>query len=251
MPSHVIQRQATPVELEFLANLLRSSATTARRWKEGIENALVLWATSLLCVVVIWLAAAWVVRKVVNVECGLSSPAGVWMVAVAIPLCGIFAAISSVRWVRGWKDYRPLLRADLEEALVQEEHYVFTEAKRFQEPEHGGLIYFLRTPEDQVFALFDHESQDLGVHEQDPLTSRFRPMSALVMVRALKTGFVVGKSFAGAPLEAGDPVTLDVDPQHWPESECYCDIPWAALESRLGPAAAETRTSKSAPYDGA
>ncbi|MES1264651.1 MAG: hypothetical protein ABUU24_03245, partial [Variovorax sp.] len=251
MPSRVIQRQATPAELELLANVLRNSATAVRRWKQGVENALVLWAASLLGVVVIWLAAAWVARKVVNAEFGLSSPAAVWLVAVVAPLCGIYAAVSSVRWVRGWKDYRPLLRADIEGAKVQEEHYVFTEAKRFQEPEHGGLIYFLRTTEGKVLTLFDHESQDLGTQERDPLTSSFRPMSALVMVRAPKTGFVVGKSFAGAPLEVGPPVTLDVDPKYWPESESYCSIQWAELESRLGPAVAKVSASKGAPRDAA
>ena len=40
---------------------------------------------------------------------------------------------------------------------VHEERYVFSEAKRFQEPEHGGLIYFLRSNENEV----DRQSSDL------------------------------------------------------------------------------------------
>lgn len=244
MPSRVIQRQATPAELESLADVLHNSPTTIRRWKQGIQNALVLWSSSMLGIVIVWQAIAWIARKVVNAEFGWSSPAAVWVVAIAAPLCGIFAIVSSVRWVKGWKDLRPLLRADIEAAQIQEEHYVFTEAKRFQEQEHGGMIYFLRTVENKVFALFDHESQDLGAQEQDPMTSSFRPTSALVMVRALKTGFVIGKHFEGVPLEVGPPETLDADPEDWPESESYCSIPWAELESRLSheaPAASPSR----------
>ena len=88
------------------------------------------------------------------------------------------------------------------------ECYVFTAAKRFQEQEHGGLICFMRTADDKVFTRFDAESQDLGVSEQNPLTSSFRPMSELVMVRARNTGFVIGTTLSGVPLEPGDPIAI-------------------------------------------
>lgn len=249
MPTRVIQRPATPSELEFLTDLQRNSPTTGRRWRLGILNALLVWAGSMLGIVVIWLAVAWVSRRTGNAEFGLSSPVAWWVVAIATPLSAIYATVSSVRWAKGWKDQRPQFRADIDGARVDEEHYAFTAAKRFQEPEHGGLIYFLRTTEDRVLTLFDHESQDLGAQEQDPLSSSFRPMSALVMVRAPKTGFVVEKNFAGTPLEAGDPVALDLEPKLWPETECYCNIPWAELESRLGPA--KTKRSRPTPRDDA
>lgn len=234
MPTLVTQRQATDEELECLANMLRDAPTSFQRFKQGVENAVVLWAVTSLCFVVIWSAIAWVAGKVAGVQCGLSSSVGVWAVIVVIPLCGIYAAISSVRWVRSWKDYRPLMQADLDAGQVQEERYAFTAAKRFQEPEHGGLLYFLHTVEGKVFTMFDSESQDLGIYEQDPLTSSFRPRSELVMVRSPNTGFVIRQTFSGEPLELGPPLEIEANPKDWPESETYCDIPWADLESRLG-----------------
>ncbi|MFC3682383.1 hypothetical protein [Hydrogenophaga luteola] len=234
MPALVTQRKATDEELECLANMLRDAPTSYQRFKQGVENAVVLWAVTSLCFVVIWSVIAWVAGKVADVHWGLSSPVGVWAVIVVIPLCGIYAAIYSVRWVRAWKDYRPLIQADLSAGTVLEERYAFTAAKRFQEPEHGGLIYFLNTVQGKVFTMFDAESQDLGIYEQDPLTSSFRPMSELVLVRSPHTGFVISKTFSGAPLELDPALELEADPKDWPEFEAYCHIAWADLESRLG-----------------
>ena len=236
MPSHVLQRPATEVERAALQLLLANAATPFRRWKIGAVNALVVFAASLLGVVIVWIVLAWLAGKLLNVEYGLHSPVAIWVLGVAIPLCAGYAIVSSIGWIRAWRDHRPELRTDVEEARVDEEHYLFKEAKRFQEQEHGGLFYFLRTADDRVFTLFDQESQDLGCQEEDPLKSSFKPMSELVLVRAPQTKFIVSSTFSGLPLESGDPIDLILDPEEWPESESYCAIPWLELESRLGPA---------------
>lgn len=236
MPSHIVQRLATEAEQAFLRKTHAEAPTTARRRKLGIENALVLWAASLLATVVIWLVVSWLARRLFDADFGLRSPAAIWIWGAAILLTAVFAVVSSVRWISSWKDHRPLLQADIDAAQVAEEHYVFTAAKRFQEPEHGGLIYFLRTADDKVFTLFDHESQDLGAQDGDPLKSSFVPRTSLIMVKAPQSDWVISKHFSGEVLQAGDPADLDLDPKDWPESESYCHIPWAELEARLGAA---------------
>jgi hypothetical protein len=237
MSSHTIRRPATTEELALLQTLLGNAATTARRWRAGLENALVLWAFSLLIIVVAWLTVAWLVRRALGIDFGLQSPAAIWILGFATPACAAYAVFSSVRWVMGWKEVRPLLRADLAAAEVVEEHYIFDAAKRFQEPEHGGLFYFLRTPQGQVLTLYDPESQDLAMRDEAPFASSLKPSSRLVMVRAPETGWVISKAFTGEPLEVGDPVELDAAPERWPENEQYCSIPWSQLEAVLGPAA--------------
>jgi hypothetical protein len=234
MPSRIVNRDATAVETAYLEQLLLEAPTTGRRLKQGAENALVLWAASLLGLVVVWLGLAWLARKFFSMEFGFSSEAAVWIFGIAIPACLVYAVISSARWIKGWRDYRPLLRADISGRKVEEEHYVFTEAKRFQEPEHGGLIYFLRTPENKVFTLFDHESQDLGVQDADPLQSSFVPRQNLVIARAPGTRFVISKVFTGPPLEAGEPSELAAAPKHWPEDETYSSVAWTEIHSRFG-----------------
>jgi len=237
MPSHVVHRPATEVELAFLQKTLASAATTARRWKQGIENALVLWAVTLLGLVGIWLVCAWLGRKLFEIEFGSRSSAAIWVVGAATLLSASYAVASTVRRIKRWVNYRPLLVADISGAQVAEERYLFKAAKRFQEPEHGGLIYFLRTQEDRVLTLCDHESQDLGVQGGDPLKSSFIPKSELVMIRAPKTALIIDKAFSGKVLDAGDPIILVVPPNEWPQTESYCDIPWTELEARLGPVA--------------
>jgi hypothetical protein len=128
---------------------------------------------------------------------------------------------------------RPEIRADLEEGQVIEESYQFSAAKRFQEPEHGGLFYFLRTTDDKVMVIYDQESQDLGVRGEDPLKSRFQASRELVIIRAPRTKYVIAKQFSLGALDAGDPHELSLAPESWPESETFCKIRWDDLEERL------------------
>jgi hypothetical protein len=217
--------------------MLRNAPSGAQRWKRGGENTLVLWAATMLALVILWLALAWLARKILGVEFGPQSAATVWVIGIGGPLCLTYAVLSSIRWVKQGRDSRPFLRTDIEAGRVVEEHYVFTAAKRFQEPEHGGLFYFLRTAEGKVLTLVDPESQDLGASNEDPMKSSFAPRSKLVIVRAPASGVVISKDFSGTLLDAGAPVELSLHPRHWPESESYCSIPWDELESRLGPRA--------------
>src|SRR5262249_5024295 len=103
-----------------------------------------------------------------------------------------------------------------------------------QEPEHGGLMYFLRTTDDKVFVLFDYESQGLGAEGKDPLATEFRPCEKLLLVRAQHSEIVLSQNFSGAAVEGGEPIELSVGPSKWPEWDCYCDIKWTELEERFG-----------------
>jgi hypothetical protein len=84
-----------------------------------------------------------------------------------------------------------------------------------------------------VFTLFDYESQDRGVNGKDPLKSKFRARSDLLLVRTPKSGYVVDTQFSGNILDAGAPRDLTIDARSWPESEQFCDIPWDELDQRL------------------
>jgi hypothetical protein len=145
----------------------------------------------------------------------------------------LIAVIASTRWVQSWRDYRPLFNADLRSGRVVEEHYRFSDAKRFQEPEFGGVIYFLRTDDGRVLTFFDYDSRELGVREKDPLASGFVPRTDLTIVRAPRSALVIEKRFSGEPLPIGAPLPLTVEPGEWSESDLSCDIPWDQLEARL------------------
>jgi hypothetical protein len=227
------KRPMSESEREFLNQVLRGCKSGVARWLRGSENALVTWAVLTLLVALAWMLITWPARAILHVQIGWNSPVGLWVIGVGALVCATYAVVSSVRWVKAWPDLRPELRADLDAGQVIEESFQFTAAKRFQEPEHGGLFYFLRTIDDRVMVIYDEESQELGVQGEDPLKSGFQPCRELVIIRAPRTKYVIGKEFSGAALDAGEPHELSLAPESWPESETFCKIRWDDLERRL------------------
>lgn len=72
------------------------------------------------------------------------------------------------------------------------------------------------------------------MQDADPLESSFFPQQSLVIARAPESRFVISREFSGPALEVGVPMELIAEPDDWPETEEYCGIPWANLQSRLG-----------------
>jgi hypothetical protein len=233
MNSRSTKRPMSESERETLSQILRGAKSSTARWLKGGENALVTWAILTLLFVLAWMLITWAARAILHVQIGWDSPVSLWAVALGALACATHAVVSSVRWVKAWPDARPEILADLEEGQVIEESYQFSAAKRFQEPEHGGLFYFLRTTDDKVMVVYDQESQDLGVQGEDPLSSKFQPCRELLIIRAPRTEYVLSKQFSGEVLDAGDPHELSLAPELWPESETFCKFRWDDLEDRL------------------
>ncbi len=233
MSNRKTKRPISEAEQEFLKEVLKNAKTSARCWKIASVNSVLYYSLSVLAFVVVWRVIAWVAQATLGIEIGWHSPGAVWIAALGAVACVPPAIISSVRWLKSQDDLRPGLRVDLEKGLVIEEAYEFTATKRFQEPEHGGLIYFLRTTEDKVLVLFDHESQELGAQGGNPLNSKFQPRKELLIVRAPQTGVVISRLFSGAALDAGEPLEISVEPQTWPEPGTYCKYRWDELEECL------------------
>ena len=81
--------------------IFRSAGARPTRWRQGAENALVLWAASMLLLVLVWLSIAWLARLIFDIHFGLNNPAAIWVVALGTPACAVYAVISSVRWAMG------------------------------------------------------------------------------------------------------------------------------------------------------
>src|SRR5690606_34786601 len=92
--------------------------------------------------------------------------------------------------------------------------------------------YFLRTSDDRVYVLYDHESQDLGVDGQDPLSSAFRPQSQLLATRAPNSRLVITQAFAGHELARPAIRELAAPAREWPEPDEFCSVSWNDLERR-------------------
>jgi hypothetical protein len=224
------EREMSAEEAKFLRRIIDAHPAKFRKLKMFVGNAAITWCIFMLLMVIAWLVVAWVVRKSFDVEIGWDNTiAAVWVVSVGGIACLAFSIVSTVRWVRGWGDLREPLRIDIVNQRVRVEEYEFVEALRMQEPEHLGLMYFMREGDEATFVFFDRESQDLGVQGEDPLSSTFVPRRHLNVIRAPVSGVAIASEFSGDALQPGDPVELTAPPEEWPEHEEICKVPWSKL----------------------
>ena len=230
MNNKTYRRTMNQEERAFLEGLLRNAPA---RWKVATENMVVLWACSMLVFVLCWAVVGWVGRVAFAVNIGWKSPFAPLVLLIGGAGITILSALSTVRWIKSRPDYRALVRTDLAENSVLEEELQFVEAKVLEEPEHGGLMYFFRTPDNRVFVIYDHESQDLGAGGEDPHTSAFQPRAQLTLARAPVSRIPISKNFSGPHLPAGDVMELAVDPKLWPAPDEFCDVAWLELENRF------------------
>jgi hypothetical protein len=224
------QRAMTEQERAHLRESLRNAPSL---WKLGIGNSVPVWAVSMFGFLALWTLIAWASNALFALHIGWRSSYALWILAAGALACAALAIASTLRWLKSSGEYRSLAQADLDNGVVMDEHLEFLAAKRFQEPEHGGLMYLALTTDNRVFTLYDHESQRLGLTGRDPLTSSFQPSTQLRIVRAPLTRFAIAKTISGVPLVADIAGELTVPPEQWPEPDEFCDIPWHELERRF------------------
>jgi hypothetical protein len=228
-----MERKLSAAEKAYLEDLLSKLPTGRRRTKEAVENFFVMLALLTLVGVLIWAAIGWLTRKTADLDIGWSSEHAIPITISVVAVAAICSAYSTTRWMKSWPDSRQPLRDDLEAGLVSEEQLTVLEAKVLQEPEHGGLIYFLRSDDDRVFVLYDRESLDLAMTDEDPMGSSFEPQSIVTIVRAPQSGFTIESSFSGENINVHGPSEMTASPDKWPEDEEYSLIPWGQIEQQL------------------
>jgi hypothetical protein len=220
------QRPLTPNEREQLAGWLAGAQRSF-----GLRGFLTGGALPTFTILaLLWLV---VVELLAKTATGAALEANLPLRTIGVALVAVYAFWEQRRAGRGLQDPRQPLRDDLAGGVAEEVTLQLTAAKRYQEPEHGGLVYCFRTSDETVFVLFDYGSQQLGVEDEDPLTSDFQPREVLHLVRTPRSGLCLSTRFAGAPLPLPAPRQLTLPPEKWPESETFTDIPWEDLDKRL------------------
>jgi hypothetical protein len=228
------ERAMSAEERAQLAGMLATSSRGPSRSQLAAVNAVAMWVLLMSAFAFVWALFAWLVRRFAELEFGLQAPAAPWVWAGAGAACAAFATGSSRRWFARRPDERAQLAGDLERGAVIAETFTLTAVKCFQEPEHGGLMYFFRTDDGGVLVFFDGESQDLGAGGGDPLQSSFRPRTKVTIARAPLTRLALGTVFQGPALEPGAVLDLAAPPREWPDSAELCPVPWDDLERHFG-----------------
>ena len=231
MPSSAIDRPISESEKNKLEEFLASIPSDSLRWQAGAKNAIVAWSALMLLISLVWLTTAWIVNWITGVNFGLHSEHAVTILATTAMVVAAVTFTAFVKGIRSWKSPASEVRQELKSGTVREDRLEIVAVKRFQEQEHGGLIYFLLTTDQQVMAMYDAESQDLGVNKEDPLSSSFTVRQELTIVRTPIRRMTLDTKFSGKILNAGSPIELTVTPNMWPEDAEFCQIKWEELES--------------------
>jgi len=226
------QREMTIDECLPLTQYVDSKPGVSRKFREGAENALVMWAAFSLLLIIIWLFIAWVARSFASIEVGFQSTYAFIILATIVCLCGIYAIWSSVKWVRDWPDHYPGIEQDIANRVVEDQEFHVKEIKLFEEPEHGGLIHFLRMENEDVLVLYDHASVEPRTGENSE-NSPLQPRRQLRIVSAPISGYFIDQYFSGESIDIPEPLIIAAKPEKWPEDESWCDISWDNLEKHL------------------
>jgi hypothetical protein len=236
MPVTTVSRPLTDAERRELQRMSRPIPGHLGKVQMALFSFLLLWAASLLGAIVLWLVLAAVAKAALGLSCGWDSPYRLVVVFCCALACAVYSAGYHYRWIKGFKSSTVAIQSDLANGAAQEEIYEFTDVKRFQEQEDGGLLYFLKSSTGKAYVLFDSESQDLGARGEDPMNSSFVPRAQLRVVRAQNSRRVLSSEFLGPNLALSTPLDLLAPPSAWPEQDEYCQVPWAELEGRFSKA---------------
>ena len=156
-------------------------------------------------------------------------------IATSLTVIGlVYSLVGVIRTSRPNSLVIEQIQADIDTGRAIVTDYDVIDVKAFQEPEHGGLIYFLRTSDDMVYVAFDYESQNLGVQGRDPASSGFTPRTRLRIIKGAKSGMTIDSGFSGEPMHVADAIPLTTHPNFWPEPEEFVDVPWSQLDVKFG-----------------
>lgn len=143
----------------------------------------------------LWAITSWFLWLLIDFDIGPKGPYG-----QAIKIIGGLGCATYMIFVwfrhrntsrKNREEYASQVLIDIEANVVKDSNYQVKGVKRFIEPEHGGLIYFLLTSTNRILVLYDYESAGLFMDDEDPLSSSFEVRNMLNIVKAPKSDHVL------------------------------------------------------------
>ncbi|WP_022943085.1 hypothetical protein [Psychromonas hadalis] len=218
-------RASTVNELDYLHHLLKKAVRPRKRYLKAILNVLVLWGFSLLGL----LLASGLFSYLAHYSTMLSSLLNLPMLKeVLIFTTGCYALFSTKKWLAEWENPYPLILQDIQCAQVEDESYFVHDLCRFQVPELGGFIYFLKISEQAVFVIYDYQSQDDVNHA-------FLVQKKLTLSKAPCCDHYLEYVFTGDGVALSATYPLTVVPEEWPLPDRWLALPWSQLRPTFSP----------------
>ena len=216
-----LKRENKAEEVEYLQHLLQRALSPRKRTLKAILNTLVMLGGTLVALLLVSGVASYLTPYSEYLRLLLNFA---YLQELAITASSCFALYSSYRWLKSEENNYPLILQDITEAQVFDETYVVLDVCRFQEPKMGGFIYFLKISAQDIFVVYDYQSQT----ESNQV---LLILNQLTLSRAPHSGFYVSQRFQGqaVALSATYPITLP--PEKWPKPDSWLSLSWSDLES--------------------
>ena len=230
----MIKEYEIAMDKDVAAELVKISETTFLS-KESLK---LIWETVPMggtiisfVLVLVWLFINWFLGFIVPLDFGWNSQYRNYILWPIVGFSYLWLFFEVALTCGPDPQIKQALRKDLEKRVLKVSEYPIYEAKVFEEPEHGGFIYFVRTSGDKVLALFDAESQDLSIDGQDPFDSSYKIRSVLKISRAPNSNMIVDEQFSGKLVPIPEPEVCNEDSDIWPEHADFVKCKWEKVSS--------------------
>lgn len=234
----------TEPQQRYLKQALSTLPTPKKQTLKAALNTAVFWVFISVGLCVLWFISSLIIAAIVDLDIGISSSYSTFIFSAIIMLAGLFAINSTRKWLRESGSLYSLIQSDLTLKSIKEENYKVLGIKCFKEPEHNGLIYFLKLAasptlqtesdsliEDKIRVIYDYESQSKSIESQRLLIVK----SSLTILIGVHSDIVLENNFSGTVMTQIDHFDLTIPPERWPSPDSWLSADWQSLETSYAP----------------
>ncbi len=186
--------------------------------------------TNWMFVFLAWLSINWVAGLVGTYNFGWHSTYGSYIFWGLAIVSFLYSCIEVSRCKTPKSEFYKDLKKDIAKKVVEVTEYCIKNVKIFEDPKHGGYIYFLLTYNNEIVVFFDSESQDLAIGGYNPKDSAFKPRKTLKIHRTLFAKYIVSEEFIGDPLEFSESKLFISNTKKWPEHGQILHCNWNRID---------------------
>lgn len=233
----MLREYEVPMDDEVAVRLKKASKTTLFS-KESLkligELVPLGGATLALVLVLLWIFVNWLLGFIIAFDFGWNSQYRNYILWSIVGFSYSLILYEVAKSCGPNSKIRQAIEKDLAESILKVSEYPVYEVKVFEEPEHGGFIYFVRTFGDKVLALFDSESQDLSIDGKEPKNSTYKIRKKLQIFRAPNSNIIVKEQFDGDFVEIPEMELFTGNTKIWPEHAGFVKCKWTNISVKYG-----------------
>jgi hypothetical protein len=230
----IIERQPTQEEITVLKQAilqqesLRSHILDSLRIAMGVLI-LIFFVSLIVSLILSFLSIAITGHKLIYYIRDYLPPTNLFILSIIAFYCVLWSFVlyklSSMRDKKRVTNINSKINLDLKNNIVQEENFNITDILCFEEIEHGGLAYFLKTDENKVLFIMDYTSPCDEERTLEQKQKDFFPAKQFKLVKAPMSEVILSVTFSGERFVTSDIYSFgDID--QIPEHGTYVNCDW-------------------------